>query len=53
VKCTHALHDELKRDRALYEAETEHGYWQTTEDGALEFRHCRRCRSSLHDGTKR
>jgi hypothetical protein len=51
--CTTERHEELKADRARYEARTRLRGWQKRTDGTeLELRNCS-CGSTLSDGTTR
>jgi hypothetical protein len=51
--CTHASHEELRRDRERYEAWTFFVGWQELlDEPALELRNCLGCGSTLADGTR-
>jgi hypothetical protein len=52
--CTHESHQTLRSNRAAYVSATVPNGWQEDYDGShFEMRLCRRCKSSLSDGTRR
>jgi hypothetical protein len=53
-RCSHEYHAELKRDRGRFVTATVFRGWQEDRDlPAFELRNCKRCQSSLSDGTRR